>query len=90
MSPDAALASALAIKTFRSGGGPFMHEPVAVMIGSVKPLMKSSASALAHQNGPPAITPTPLITEDHAVPNWTAINAPDDIPEIELSPMAAL
>jgi hypothetical protein len=34
--------------------------------------------------------PTPFITEDHAVPNWSAINAPEDIPEIELSPMAAL
>ena len=46
-----------------------MHDPVAVMIGSVKPLMKSLASALAHQYGPPATTPTPLITEDQAVPN---------------------
>jgi hypothetical protein len=31
-----------------------------------------------------------LITDDHAVPNWIAMNAPDETPEIELSPMAAL
>jgi hypothetical protein len=67
-----------------------MHEPVAAMIGSVKPLMKSSASAFAHQNGPPATTPTPLITEDQAVPNWTAMNAPDEMPDTELSLMLAL
>ena len=56
----------------------------------MKPLMKSSASALAQQYGPLAMTPTPLISEDHAVANWIAIKAPDDIPDIELSPMAAL
>jgi hypothetical protein len=50
----------------------------------------SSASALAHQYGPPAITPTPLITEDQAVANCTAMNASEEMPEIELSPMAAL
>jgi hypothetical protein len=31
-----------------------------------------------------------LITEDHAVPNRTAMNAPDEMPDIELSLMLAL
>jgi hypothetical protein len=31
-----------------------------------------------------------VITEDHAVANCTAMNAPDEIPDIELSLMAAL
>jgi hypothetical protein len=34
--------------------------------------------------------PTPLITEDQAVPNWTAMNAPDEMPDTELSLMSAL
>ena len=46
-----------------------MHDPVAVMIGSVKPFMKSLASPWRTRYGPPATTPTPLITEDQAVPN---------------------
>src|ERR1700716_1961230 len=52
--------------------------------------MKSSASAFAHQYGPPATTPTPLITEDQAVANCTAMNAPDEMPDTELSRMSAL
>src|SRR5882672_2240228 len=52
--------------------------------------MKSSASAFAHQYGPPATTPTPLITEDQAVANRTAMNAPDEMPDTELSRISAL
>ena len=52
--------------------------------------MKSSASALAHQYGPPATMPTPLITEDQAVANCTAMYAPDEMPEIELWLISAL
>src|SRR5438445_11328147 len=52
--------------------------------------MKSSASAFAHQYGPPATTPTPLITEDQAVANCTAMNAPDEMPDTELSWISAL
>ena len=84
------MASAFAKKMLIWGGGPDMQGPVAVRIGSVKPFIKSSESAFAHQNGPPATTPTPLITEDQAVPNWTAMNAPDEMPDIELSLMSAL
>ena len=67
-----------------------MQGPVAFMIGSVKPFMTSAASAFAHQYGPPATTPTPLITEDQAVANWIAMNAPDEMPDTELSRMSAL
>jgi len=31
-----------------------------------------------------------LITEDQAVANCTAMKAPDEMPDIELSPMSAL
>jgi hypothetical protein len=34
--------------------------------------------------------PTPLMMSDQAVANCTAIKAPDEMPEIELSPMSAL
>jgi hypothetical protein len=36
------------------------------------------------------MTPTPLIIGDQETPNWTAIKAPDEMPEIELSFMSAL
>jgi len=36
--------------TFRSDAGPFMHEPVALNIGSVYQVMRSSASTLTHQS----------------------------------------
>jgi hypothetical protein len=35
--------------------------------------------------GPPATTPAPLTTDDHAVANCTAMKAPDEMPEIVVS-----
>ena len=67
-----------------------MHRPVALRNGSENASKASLASACAHQNGPPATTPTPLITEDQAVPNCTAMNPPEEMPDIELWLMSAL
>jgi hypothetical protein len=36
------------------------------------------------------MTPTPLIIDDQETPNCTAIKAPDEMPEIEVSFMSAL
>jgi len=36
------------------------------------------------------MTPIPLIMDDHDIPTCTAMKAPDEIPEIELSLMSAL
>jgi hypothetical protein len=41
-------------------------------------------------NGPPAIAPTPLMIDDHAVPNCTAMKAPEEIPETEVCAISAL
>ena len=39
---------------------------------------------------PPAITPTPLIVAENAVASWTAINAPLETPDTEVSVGATL
>jgi hypothetical protein len=36
------------------------------------------------------MTPAPLTVPDQAVANWTAMKAPEEMPEIELSVMSAL
>ena len=66
MAPAADLASALARNGLRSASGPDRHGPIA--LESADKWVKYPL-ALAHEYGPPATTPTPLITEDQAVPN---------------------
>jgi hypothetical protein len=48
------------------------------------------AEPKAHPNGPPAITPTPLIVDENAVVSWRAINAPAETPDTEVSVGGAL
>ena len=42
-------------------------------------------SSEAQKYGPPAVAPTPFTIEECATPNCTAMNAPEEIPETEVS-----
>jgi len=48
------------------------------------------AEPLEHPNGPPAMAPTPVMIDDQAMPNWTAMKAPDERTEIDVWARAAL
>ncbi len=53
-------------------------------------LSAAAAEPSEQPNGPPAIAPTPITMDDQAVPNCTAMNAPDETPETDVCLMSAL
>ena len=51
---------------------------------------RPAASSPAQKYGPPAVAPTPATTAEFATPNCTAMNAPDEMPDTEISFKATL